>query len=320
MPRFLVTGAAGQIGSELVRSLRRIHGDDDVVASDIREAANGRVGTSGPFVALDVLEADKLAAICARHKIDRIVHLAAILSATGERHPALCWNVNMNGLRNVLEVAREQEMEQVYCPSSIAVFGPETPRVNTPQEAYLKPRTMYGLTKVSGELLCEYYARRYGLDVRGVRYPGIISSETAPGGGTTDYAVEIFREAVKTGRYNCFLGPDTRLPMMYMPDCLKATVDIIQADRASLTRFADYNIAGFSFTPAELAASIRKHMPAFEIAYEPDYRQAIADSWPESIDDSRARTDWNWQPSYDLDSMTSDMLAKLRARREGGAL
>ncbi|HFD40569.1 MAG TPA: NAD-dependent epimerase/dehydratase family protein, partial [Anaerolineae bacterium] len=243
-----------------------------------------------------------------------------ILSAVGEERPQLAWNVNINGLYNLLEIARERNLVRLFCPSSIAVFGPETPRDHTPQETVLRPTTMYGVTKVAGELLCEYYVRRFGVDVRGVRYPGIISSETLPGGGTTDYAVEIFYEAVAHGRYTCFLREDTVLPMMYMPDCIKATLDLMDAPFENLKHHADFNLAAMSFSAGELVAEIKKHIPAFEIEYKPDSRQAIADSWPRSIDDSAAREEWGWQPAYDLATMTADMLDKLRKRHAEGRL
>jgi nucleoside-diphosphate-sugar epimerase len=246
--------------------------------------------------------------------------MAAVLSAIGEERPHLAWNVNMNGLYNVLEVARERGLNRVFCPSSIAVFGPDTPRDQTPQETILRQTTMYGVSKVAGELLCDYYVRRFGLDVRGVRYPGIISSETLPGGGTTDYAVAIFYEAVARKRYTCFVRADTILPMMYMPDCIKGTIDLMEADFARLKHHADFNMASMSFSAGQLAAEIKKHIPEFVCEYEPDSRQAIADSWPRSIDDSAARREWDWQPAYDLAAMTVDMLEKLGQRHAAGQL
>ena len=246
--------------------------------------------------------------------------MAAILSAVGEERPLICWNVNINGLYNILEIARENEMTRVFVPSSIAVFGPETPRKNTPQETVLKPKTMYGVTKVSGELLGDYYFKRFGLDVRGVRYPGIISSETLPGGGTTDYAVEIFYEAIKNKKYTCFVKEDTVLPMMYMPDCIKGTIDLMEADISKLKHHCDFNIGSMSFSASELASEIKKHIPNFKLEYKPDFRQAIADSWPQSIDDTAARKEWGWKPSYNLSSMTKDMLEKLGERHKLGKL
>jgi len=233
--------------------------------------------------------------------------MAAILSATGEADPKHAWNVNMNGLINILDVALEYKMKQVLVPSSIAVFGPETPK-NAPQETILKPTTMYGVTKVSGELLADYYVRKFGLDVRGLRYPGIISNETLPGGGTTDYAVAIYYEAIKNKKYTCFVKEDTRLPMMYMPDCLKATCDLMEADFTKLKHHSDFNVGAMSFTVKDMADSIKKYIPEFQISYEPDFRQKIADSWPDSVDDTAAREEWGWKPSYNLDAMTQDML------------
>lgn len=276
MRRILVTGAVGQIGSELTMELRRRYGAENVVAAGHRTKPSASLCDTGPFEYVDVTQRQALEAVVDRHQIDTIYHMAAILSAVGEAKPLLAWDVNMNGLHNVLEVARERNLVRVFCPSSIAAFGPETPRDNTPQETILRPTTMYGVTKVSGELLCNYYVRRFGVDVRGVRYPGIISSETLPGGGTTDYAVAIYYEAVEHQRYTCFVREDTVLPMMYMPDCIKATIDLMEADLAGLKHHADFNLAAMSFSAGELAAEIRKHIPAFECEYQPDFRQAIA--------------------------------------------
>lgn len=263
---------------------------------------------------VNVLDKEKLDSTITQYKIDTIYHLAAILSAAGEKNPWLAWDVNMNGTYNILELARIHEMTRIFIPSSIAAFGPETPRINTPQDTVLKPRTMYGLTKVSGELLANYYYEKFDLDVRGVRYPGIISYKTPPGGGTTDYAVEIFHEALKHKRYTCFLKENSTLPMMYMPDCIKATIDLMNIDLDKLIHHADFNLAAISFSPSDLAQEIKKHIPDFEIFYEPDSRQAIADSWPKTIDDSAARIEWGWKPSYDLSQMTKDMLDNLRSR------
>jgi nucleoside-diphosphate-sugar epimerase len=318
--RYLVIGALGQIGSELTMELRRRHGDANVVASDIRSPQAGPLRDSGPFMLCDAVDEKAVHDIVALHNIDVIVHLAAILSARGEQDPALCWMVNMRGLRNVLEVAREAKLRQVFCPSSIAVFGPKTPRDNTPQETILEPTTMYGVTKVAGELLCDYYVAKFGMDLRGVRYPGIISAETLPGGGTTDYAVEIYYKAVSDGSYSCFLREDTMLPMMYMPDCIKATLDLMDAPADKLAHHSNFNIAAMSFTPADVAVEIKKHIPGFSISYAPDFHQAIADSWPRSIDDTAARAEWGWQPAYDLAAMTADMLRLLKARHEAGTL
>jgi nucleoside-diphosphate-sugar epimerase len=320
MKRILVTGACGQIGSELTLALRARYGGENVVAAGHRTQPSPALRDSGPFETVEVTRRESVEAVVEKYNIDTIYHMAAILSATGEKNPQLAWDVNINGLYNVLEVARERQMTRVFCPSSIAAFGPETPRDNTPQETILRPTTMYGVTKVAGELLCNYYVRRFGLDVRGVRYPGIISSETPPGGGTTDYAVEIFYEAIRHGHYTCFLRPDTVLPMMYMPDCLKGTIDLMEADFSRLKHHADFNLAAFSFSPAELVAEIQKHIPTFTCDYQPDFRQAIADSWPRSLDDSAARQEWGWQPSYDLAAMTKDMLERLSKRHAEGRL
>ncbi len=313
VPRVLVTGAMGQIGSELTLALRERYGHDNVVATDLR-TPSGLLAETGPSDVLDVTDMNSIAEIIRKYRIDTVYHLAAILSATGEKNPAMCWRVNMEGSLNVLNLAVELKLGTVIIPSSIAVFGPETPRVATPQETVLKPRTMYGVTKVCGELLGEYYVRRFGADVRGLRYPGIISSETPPGGGTTDFAVEIFYKAVQEGSYTCFVKEDTSLPMMYMPDCIKATIDLAEADFRKLKHHSDFNVGALSFTAGELAAEIRKHMPDFRVVYEPDFRQAIADSWPSSIDDSAAREEWGWKPAWDLSSMTADMLSRLSAR------
>jgi len=318
--KILVTGALGQIGSELTVELRRRYGDSNVIASDLKPAPAGELGYAGPFEQLDVTDGASLTEACRKHNIDAVVHLAAILSATGERTPLRAWDVNMTGLLNTLEVARELELTQVLCPSSIAVFGGGCPRENTPQETVLRPTTIYGVTKVAGELLCDYYVRRFGVDARGLRYPGIISAETMPGGGTTDYAVEIYYEAVANGHYTCFLNEDTRLPMMYMPDCVKGTIDLMEADFDCLEHHGDFNMGSMSFSAGELAASIRTHLPDFTVTYEPDYRQKIADTWPSSIDDSAARAEWGWCPEYGLEAMTRDMLARLKARHEAGLL
>jgi nucleoside-diphosphate-sugar epimerase len=317
--RILMTGAAGQIGSELAQALRKKYGRDNVLVTDVvRPPAS--LAEAGPFELVDVTDRTALDALVGKFGADTVYHLAALLSATGEKNPQKAWSVNINGLYNVLEVARARGLVRVYSPSSIAVFGPATPRTGTPQDTVLDPRTIYGVTKVAGEHLCDYYVRKYGLDVRGCRYPGIISHQTLPGGGTTDYAVAIFYEAVKYGRYTCFLREDTRLPMMYMPDCLKCTLDLMDADPARLKHHASFNVTAMSFTAGELAAEIRRHLPAFECRYEPDFRQAIADSWPASIDESAARAEWGWKPDYDLAAMTADMLAVLGRRRAAGTL
>lgn len=320
MSKILVIGSAGQIGSELTVTLRNIYGDDNVIAGVLTAKPTEEHCGSGPCEVVDVLKVDGFVSVVKKYKIDTIVNLAAILSATGEDNPMLAWDVNMNGLINVLEIAREFSMKQVVIPSSIAVFGPTTPSDNTPQDTILKPTTIYGVTKVAGELLGDYYVRKYGMDVRGLRYPGIVSHETLPGGGTTDYAVAIYFEAVRNKRYTCFVNENTRLPMMYMPDCLKATTDLMQADFGKLKHHSDFNVGAMSFSAGELAASVKKYMPEFEISYKPDYRQAIADSWPNSVDDSSAREQWGWKPEYDLDLMTKDMLSAITLKHKQGLL
>jgi len=314
MKRILVTGACGQIGSELTMALRERYGNENVVAAGHRTQPSEKLRTSGPFVFIDVTRRETVEEVVRKYDIDTIYHLAAILSAVGEKNPQLAWRVNMDGLYNILEIAREYDLVRVFWPSSIAVFGPETPRENTPQETVLRPTTMYGVTKVAGELLCDYYFRRFGVDVRGVRYPGVISSETPPGGGTTDYAVEMFYEAIKHKRYTCFVREDTVLPMIYMPDCIKAAIQLMEADLSKLKHHTGFNLAAMSFSAGELAAEIRKHIPDFVCEYKPDFRQEIADTWPRTIDDSAAREEWGWEPEYDLASMTADMLEKLRSR------
>ncbi|GAB4308157.1 MAG: NAD-dependent epimerase/dehydratase family protein [Candidatus Bipolaricaulota bacterium] len=317
--RILVTGATGQIGSELTLELRKRYGGNQVVAAGHRKPASETLASSGPFVSLDVANRDALAQVIREHRIEAVYHLAAVLSATGEQNPQRAWEVNVTGLYNLLELAREGGIAQIFHPSSIAVFGPRTPRDQTPQDTVLSPTTMYGVTKVTGELLADYYAHRYGLDIRGLRYPGIISSETPPGGGTTDYAVEMFYHAVEGKPYTCFVREDTMLPMMYMPDCLRSAIDLMAAPNANL-RWRTYNVTAMSFTAAELAGEIRKHVPGFRIEYRPDFRQAIADSWPRSIDDSTAREDWGWNPRYGLAEMVKEMLDALARRKAAGCL
>jgi nucleoside-diphosphate-sugar epimerase len=318
MHRILVTGAAGQIGSELTVALRTRYGADNVVATDIK--GTGDLKITGPFHIMDVNDPQGLEEVVRKHDIDAVFHLAAILSATGEKNPHLCWHVNMNGTINILELGVRHRMARILIPSSIAVWGAGAPLDNTPQETVLKPSTMYGITKVCGELLGDYYVRRYGLDIRGLRFPGLISHETPPGGGTTDYAVAIYYEAVDKGSYTCFVREDTVLPMMYMPDAIRAIIQLAEADFGGLRHHSDFNLAAMSFSAGELAAAIRNHIPHFEVRYEPDYHQAIADSWPHSIDDSAARAEWGWKPEWDLAAMTRDMLHNLQERRKQGKL
>ncbi|WP_299430018.1 L-threonine 3-dehydrogenase [uncultured Meiothermus sp.] len=314
MTRVLITGALGQVGSELVPALRSLYGADLVLATDLRSPTPEHPVWAGPFELLDCTDGEQLRGLLERNRIRAIYHLAAILSARAEAQPELAWRVNMEGLRNVLEVARQAHC-QVFVPSSIAAFGPSTPHDPTPQDTIQRPNTLYGVTKVAGELLCDYYAQRFGLDVRGLRYPGLISYTAPPGGGTTDYAVEIFYQALKHGHYTSFLGPDTRLPMMYMPDAVRATLELMQAEPQCLRHRNAFNITAFSCTPAELAAEIQKHRPDFEMHYAIDpVRQTIAESWPYSLDDSAAREEWGWKPRFDLAGMTADMLEKLSER------
>jgi len=320
MKHILVIGAAGQIGSELTMALRQKYGNENVVATGRKTKPSDTLFESGPFEYMDVTNKESLKEVVETYDIDTMYNMAAILSAVGEKNPQLCWNVNINGLIHILDVALEYEMARIFVPSSIAAFGPQTPKENTPQETILKPTTMYGVSKVAGELLGDYYFQKFGLDVRGMRYPGIISSETLPGGGTTDYAVEIFYEAIKNKKYTCFVKETTRLPMMYMPDCIKATLDLMDADISKLKHHCDYNVTAMSFSAGELAEEITKHIPEFTCTYKPDFRQNIADSWPQSIDDSCARKEWNWKPSFDLSKMTKDMIKVLGKRHEQGKL
>ncbi len=311
MDKILITGSLGQIGSELALELRKRYGDDNVVVSDIRRVEGSRAMETGPFELLDCTDSNSIANIVKKYKIDTIYHLAAILSANAEKNPQLAWNININGLYNVLEVARELKCS-VFTPSSIGAFGPSTPKDGTPQDTIQRPTTMYGVTKVSGELLCDYYYKRFGVDTRGVRYPGLISYVAPPGGGTTDYAVEIFYEALKHKRYTCYLKEGTYLDMMYMPDGIKAAIDVMEANPDKLIHRNAFNVTAMNFAPEHIAAAIRKIMPDFIMDYAVDpVRQNIADSWPNYMDDSAAREEWGWQPDYDLDSMTKDMIEKL---------
>jgi nucleoside-diphosphate-sugar epimerase len=313
LKQILVTGATGQIGSELIPELRKKYGRERIVAAGHAKTPNEEL-LLGPFEVLDVTDKDAIERIVRKYGIDTVYHLAGILSASGERNPALAWRVNMNGLHNVLEISKAQDIDRIFWPSSIAVFGSGAPRRKTPQETSLVPRTIYGVTKVAGELLCNYYFTRYGLDVRSIRYPGIISSETPPGGGTTDYAVEIFYEAVKEKKYTCFVRKDTILPMLYMPDCIKGTLDLMDAPPDQIKIRTSYNMGGLDFTAEELADEIAKRVPDLAVDYKPDFRQQIADSWPISVDDGDARRDWGWKPKFTLATMTQDMLEKLSKR------
>ncbi len=308
--KILVIGASGQIGVELTLELRKMYGGSNVIASDLREE-NALLKGSGPYVSLDVMNKEMLHVQVIRQNITQIYLLAAILSATGEKNPSLAWNLNMQSLLNVLEIAKEEKLTKVYWPSSIAVFGPTSPKQHCPQHTIIEPVTVYGISKYAGEFWCNYYHHRYGVDVRSIRYPGLISYKSSPGGGTTDYAVEIFYEAVDEKKYVCFLKEDTYLPMMYMPDAIRATIELMESDHAKITVRTSYNVSGISFSPKEIALAIKKHIPEFEIFYKPDYRQSIADSWPQSIDDTIARNDWGWHPEYDLEKLTADMLNNL---------
>ena len=309
--KILVIGASGQIGVELTMALRSIYGNSNVVASDLREENELLRGT-GPYVSLDVMNKEMLHVQVIRQNITQIYLLAAILSATGEKNPHLAWNLNMQGLLNVLDIAREEKLRKVYWPSSIAVFGPTSPKKNCPQQTIIEPITVYGISKYAGEFWCNYYNKRFGVDIRSLRYPGLISYKSEPGGGTTDYAIEIFRDALEEKNYTSFLKEDTYLPMMYMPDAIRATMELMEAPADKISVRTSYNISGISFSPAEIAESIKTHIPEFTIKYKPDYRQAIAESWPQSIDDSVARNDWNWEHEYDLEKITADMLKNLK--------
>lgn len=308
--KILVIGASGQIGVELTLALREIYGNSNVIASDLREENDLLKGT-GPYVSLDVMNKEMLHVQVIRQNITQIYLLAAMLSATGEKNPGLAWHLNMQSLLNVLDIAREENLHKVYWPSSIAVFGPTSPKQNSPQQTVIEPTTVYGISKFAGEFWCNYYHQRYGVDVRGIRYPGLISYKSAPGGGTTDYSVEIFHEAVNHKRYTSFLKEDTYLPMMYMPDAIRATIELMEAPAEKISIRTSYNLSSMSFSPKEIADEIKKHIPDFTIDYKPDYRQAIADSWPQSIDDSVARKDWGWKHEYDLPAMVSDMLKNI---------
>jgi nucleoside-diphosphate-sugar epimerase len=306
----LVIGACGQIGADLVPALRRIHGDQHVVAADIRPLAAER-RSEGPYIQLDALNYGALSALISKHDINQVYLLAARLSATGEQHPQKAWDLNMQSLLNLLNLAREKKLAKIFWPSSIAVFGPDAPKKNCPQLAPQRPATVYGISKAAGEQWCQYYWNKYRIDTRSLRYPGLISHKSTPGGGTTDYAVDIFHRAIADQQYTCFLEPNTMLPMMYMPDAIRATLELMEAPASKISVRSSYNLAAMSFTPATLAACIERYIPAFRIRYEPDYRQTIADSWPQTIDDALARSDWGWDHEFELSATTKDMIAHL---------
>jgi len=314
MENILVIGAAGQIGSELVIELRKIYGNEHVFATDIK-AAPADITENGPFQLLDVMDDKQLIHFIIRNRISQIYHLAAVLSGNAEKLPIQAWKINMDSLMNILEVARMvEDVRKVFWPSSIAVFGPTTPRINTPQLTVMEPITVYGVSKLAGERWCDYYFNKFGVDVRSIRYPGLISYKTEAGGGTTDYAVEIYYEAIRNTRYDCFLTADTALPMLFMPDAIKATISLMETDRSKLTVHSSYNLGGFSVTPEQVYREIKKHVPGFSINYRPDFRQAIADSWPQSIDDTIARMDWGFDYEYGLEKMTGIMLEEIRKK------
>ncbi len=311
--KVLVIGACGQIGVELTTELRKMYGANNVIASDLRDEHELLKGT-GPYVSCDVMNKEMLHVLIIRHNITQVYLLAAILSATGEKNPALAWHINMQSLLNVLEIAKEEKLTKVYWPSSIAVFGVTSPRENTPQHTIIEPTTIYGISKFAGERWCEYYHKHYNVDVRSLRYPGLISYKSAPGGGTTDYAVEIYHEALRDKDYECFLNEETYLPMMYMPDAIRATIELMEAPKEDIKIRSSYNLGGMSFSPKEIYASIKAHIPDFTMTYKIDFRQEIANGWPKSIDDTHAREDWNWKPEYNLETMTADMLENLKSQ------
>ena len=314
MPKYiLIIGACGQIGTELTLALREKYGNDHVIASDIREG-NDELMQSGPFEILDATNYDNLEEVIAYYDISEIYLMAAMLSATAEKFPMRAWNLNMNTLFNVLNLAKEKKIDKIFWPSSIAVFGPNTPKENTPQNTIMEPSTVYGISKQSGERWCEYYFNKFNVDVRSIRYPGLISWKTMPGGGTTDYAVEIYHKALSESSYTCFLKEDTKLPMMFMDDAIRATLQIMEAPAKNIKERSSYNLAAMSFTPKEMAENIKAVIPEFKIGYEPDFRQAIADSWPSSIDDSKAQKDWKWKAEFDLQKTTETMLENLKNR------
>ena len=309
--KILIIGACGQIGTELTQKLRGIYGVENVIASDIRKL-NIDVVNSGPFEVINALDFNQIQHLVEIHEIEEVYLMAALLSATAEKNPAFAWDLNMNSLFHVLNLAKAGKIKKIFWPSSIAVFGPTTPRENTPQYTIMEPSTVYGISKQSGERWCEYYHNTYGVDVRSIRYPGLISWSSPPGGGTTDYAVDIFHKAISKKKYDCFLSSETKMPMMYMDDAIAATIQIMQSPKEKIKIRSSYNLAAMSFTPTEIAEEIKKFIPEFTITYHPDFRQKIADSWPASIDDSAAREDWNWSHQFDISSMTKDMLAHLK--------
>lgn len=314
MEKSLVIGAAGQIGVELILELGRMYGSENVIGADIRPPQNPEL-EGLPFEHLNILNEEQLEQVLVKHEIDTVYNLAAMLSATAEKHPEKAWDLNMNGLFNVLNAAKKGLIKKVFWPSSIAVFGPSTPKQETPQTTICEPNTVYGISKYAGERWCEYYHANYGVDVRSIRYPGLIGYKSAPGGGTTDYAVDIFFKAIEEGSYTCFLEKDMRLPMMYMSDAIRATIELMRAPSESLSIRSSYNIDGTDFTPEELAEGIKKSVPNFTIQYEPDYRQKIAATWPDSIDDSIAKRDWNWSAKYDTDRLVDTMLTGVRKKK-----
>ena len=307
----LVLGASGQIGTELTQKLREVYGETNVIASDIREG-NAEMMASGPFEIIDATCKETILSVVQKYKVNQVYLLAAMLSATAEKFPQKAWDLNMSSLLAVLDLAKEKLIQQVYWPSSIAVFGSSTPKNNTPQQTIMEPSTVYGISKISGEFWCNYYHQKYGVDVRSIRYPGIISWKTKPGGGTTDYAVDIYFKAIEDKKYECFLSENTRLPMMYMPDAVNATIQLMQEKSENIKIRTSYNLSAIDFTPKEIAAEIQKHVPDFQTTYKPDFRQAIADSWPSSINDDHARKDWNWKHNFDLEPMTKDILKNLK--------
>lgn len=307
----LVIGAAGQIGTELTLKLREVYGADRVIATDITDSPPEAL-LAGPFEKLNILDKERLFEVVSQNNVEEIYLLAALLSATAEQNPALGWDLNMNGLSNVLDLSKDGRIKRIFWPSSIAVFGPNTPKINTPQRTIMEPTTVYGITKVAGESWCEYYHKRYGVDIRSVRFPGIVGYKSAPGGGTTDYAVHIFHEAIKNGHYDCFLSENAELPMMYMPDAIKSILEIMDTPEENISLRTSYNISGVSFTPKTLAEAIRKEIPDFTVSYHPDYRDLIAKSWPSTLDDRLARKDWGWKPDFGLEDLVNDMLVNLR--------